>query len=112
MECFYFDFSNEIINISRRLSLNTPAQNTLLSDKVFVDRLKAYFDAMYQIKMSITIALDNSEYGLITITGPRQSVNKALEELSKMQNLFLTMVFTGTTGKKFFFDFTAIKLIV
>ena len=62
--------------------------------------------------MNVTIALDSSRYGLITITGLRQSVTKAQEELSKMKNLFRTKIFIGTTGKKFFFDFTEIEPIV
>jgi len=111
----YFSFScrtttsDEIITQVMTLSLDTPAQVALFSEKTVENCLQTYFDQTYHTKLNIELTKDNNRRRIVKMIGRQNSVDEALEELLSLISLFCTKTFKEKTGQRLFSIFFEIS---
>jgi hypothetical protein len=94
------------------LTINTPAQAALFSDKIVENCLQIYFKKTYSIKLNFELPNGNSSRRIVKIVGRQNFVSAALEGLLNLMNFFRTKTFKDINGQKTFSLFYKITISV
>jgi hypothetical protein len=101
-----------MITESMALSIYTPAQEALFSDKTVQNYLHVYFNKTYNTNVNIELATDNNRCHIVKIIGRSCSVDETLEELLTLIALLRTKTLKAINGQKFYLIFYEITIIV
>ncbi|UJR08142.1 hypothetical protein I4U23_012418 [Adineta vaga] len=88
---------DEIVTECRTLSIITPSQQALLTDKSFESYLQNYFDTIYNVRFNIEHLTNNNRSLSVQVIGRRTMINEVLKELLSLISLCRTTTFDRPT---------------